>query len=126
MLFQFDPIPEEYQKPNISLAAKIAGKNRSVLYRDYIKNGEISVSSDFDGKKFVPLSELNRVFGTEICTQNIKELCNKHNNADTITKKRFATLEEENETPLKLTIESIELKIQNAGLVIENEYLKKC
>jgi len=116
-----ETVPEEYQKPNISLAAKIVGKNRSVLYRDYIKNGDLSVLSDDEGKKFVPLAELQRVFGIEICAKNIKQICNTGNNDSELLKKRFATSSETGETHL----ETLDLRIQNTRLATENEYLKK-
>jgi RecG-like helicase len=116
-----DTIPEEYKNPNISLAAKIVSKNRSVLYRDYIKTGDISVSMDSTGKKFVPLIELQRVFGTETCAKNIKHLCNTELNIPNTLKKQIETREETIET----FDEPMELRLLNARLETENEYLKK-
>ena len=48
---------------SISEAARLADISRATLYRNYINNGVVSVSSDSAGKKHIDTSELLRVFG---------------------------------------------------------------
>jgi len=46
---------------NISEAARLAGKNRTTIYK-YINNGKLSIIVDGDNNKKIDISELLRVF----------------------------------------------------------------
>lgn len=52
-------------KVSISQAAKMAGIGRSTLYNKYINTGKITVES-IEDKKMIDVSELIRVFGSNI------------------------------------------------------------
>ena len=49
---------------SVAEAAKLCGRNRKTLYRDYLKTGKLSSTPDpATGKKTIAISELIRVFG---------------------------------------------------------------
>lgn len=50
-------------KVSISEAARLVGVSRSNLYKSYIKQGRLSVTSNHQGKPEIDTSELLRVFG---------------------------------------------------------------
>lgn len=76
------PIPEKYKRPNISLAAKLAGKHRSVLYKDYIDKGVITKKEDDEGSPYIEIGELQRVFGIERVIKAIHTLENTKDSTD--------------------------------------------
>lgn len=53
------------QLVSVAEAAKLVGRNRQTLYRDYLKTGKLSCIQDsVTRKKLISISELIRVFGT--------------------------------------------------------------
>jgi len=59
------PIPTEFQKMSITKAHEVMSIPRTSFYRNYLDNGEISIKTDDQGKKYIDFSELYRVFGEE-------------------------------------------------------------
>ena len=52
------------QMVSVSEAARLCGRNRKTLYRDYLKTGRLSSTPDpVTGNKTIAISELIRVFG---------------------------------------------------------------
>jgi septal ring factor EnvC (AmiA/AmiB activator) len=52
------------QLVSVAEAAKLVGRNRQTLYRDYLKTGKLSCIQDpVTRKKLIAISELIRVFG---------------------------------------------------------------
>ena len=52
------------QLVTVTEAARLVGRSRQSLYRDYIKTGKLSPSQDLvTNRKLVSISELIRVFG---------------------------------------------------------------
>ena len=52
------------QLVSVAEAAKLVGRNRQTLYRDYLKTGKLSWRQDpVTRKKLIEISELIRVFG---------------------------------------------------------------
>lgn len=59
-------------KVSISEAARLVGVSRSNLYKSYIKQGKLSISTNHLGKPEVDTSELLRVFGSlQQCTGTV-------------------------------------------------------
>lgn len=48
---------------SVAEAARLVGRDRRTLYRDYIKAGRLTATTDATGKKTVDTAELERVFG---------------------------------------------------------------
>ena len=62
------------QLVTVTEAARLVGRSRQSLYRDYIKTGKLSPSQDLvTNRKLVSISELIRVFGD----LNLPELTDK-------------------------------------------------
>ena len=48
---------------SVAEAARLIGRDRRTLYRDYIATGKLSATTDAKGRKAIDISELQRVFG---------------------------------------------------------------
>lgn len=51
------------QLVSVAEAARLVGRDRKTLYRDYLARGRLTATTDATGRKVVSISELIRVFG---------------------------------------------------------------
>lgn len=58
---------------SVAEAAKLIGRHRNVLYRDYVATGKLSVTKDARGRIQIDTSELLRVFGSFVSVANEAE-----------------------------------------------------
>ena len=113
------PIPEKYKRPNISLAAKLAGKHRSVLYKDYIDKGVITKKDDDEGNPYIEIGELQRVFGVEKVIKAIHTLENTKDSTDNKNTKKDNEVRHA-QTPQK-DIETQETRHENPTISVSFE-----
>lgn len=74
---------------SVSEAARLVGRNRTVIYRDYIDTGRLSATKDAKGRIKIDTSELIRVFGsisseTNMTEENVSMLQSETQNATAI------------------------------------------
>lgn len=62
---------------NITQAASAAGVSRRTFY-NHIEQKGISTTTDQDGSKKVDLSELERIYGKEVVSQNLKDIADEN------------------------------------------------
>lgn len=77
---------------SVAEAARLVGRDRKVLYRDYLKTGRLSSSQDARGRMQIDTAELLRVFG-QFKSENIETV-------------KIET------TPQKETIEKLHLEVE--------------
>lgn len=56
-------IPAAFERLTVTKAHELMSISRTTFYRNFLDNGKISISTDEQGKKFIPFAELYRVFG---------------------------------------------------------------
>lgn len=95
------------QQVTVAEAAKLVGRNRQTLYRDYINTGKLSATIDATGKKSIAIAELIRVFGELTQPKAKPDLV-----TDTDAKRQTDTREETAELQAKLAV----LQAENSAL----------
>lgn len=104
-------IPDKYQRLNVTLACQILRKNRSRFYKDYLNNGKVSKHIGEDGKPYIELSELMRVFGEKVVLDGIINLEKKHTSNSAQNRDRAHTeTQEKTDTRHGENIENIKLE----------------
>lgn len=83
---------------SVAEAAKLIGRHRNVLYRDYVATGKLSVTKDARGRIKIDTSELLRVFGSFV-------------SATTEAEKSAAMLQNEAEKETTDTIEKLRAEV---------------
>lgn len=51
------------QLVSVAEAARLVGRDRKTIYRDYLARGRLTATTDATGRKVISISELIRVFG---------------------------------------------------------------
>ncbi len=111
-------IPSDQQRQTVKGSALILGMNRTTFIRNYLQTGKISKSVDDQGKEYIDLSELIRVFGTEKVLNGVRDLVQNEQNGSEATDHN---VQEQGHEHGNL---ALELKIENASLKAEIHGLK--
>lgn len=111
-------IPSGQQRQTVKGSALILGMNRTTFIRNYLQTGKISKSVDDQGKEYIDLSELIRVFGTEKVLNGVRDLVQNEQNGSEATGN---SVQEQGHEHSNL---ALELKIENASLKAEIHGLK--
>lgn len=111
-------IPSEQQRQTVKSSARIVGINRTTFIRNYLQTGRVSKSVDPQGKEYIDLSELIRVFGTEKVLSGVRDLVQNEQDEPGATENY---VHEHTSAPNE---HALELKIENASLKAEIQGLK--
>lgn len=92
------------QLVSVAEAARLVGRDRKTLYRDYLSRGRLAATTDATGRKVIAISELIRVFGelslptatTETVSETVATPQTETPSATTQMQARLAALEAEN------------------------------
>lgn len=68
---------------SVAQAARLVGRDRRTLYRDYIKTGRLTATTGATGNKVVDTAELERVFGQLLSVAGDSFVCDKMRQAET-------------------------------------------
>lgn len=111
-------IPLEQQRQTVKGAARILGMNRTTFIRNYLQTGKVSKSVYDQGKEYIDLLELVRVFGAEKVLSGVRGLVHDERN------ELRATGSDVSEHVRTHSESAIELKVENASLKAEIQGLK--
>jgi hypothetical protein len=98
----------ENQLVSVSEAARLVGRDRKTIYRDYLSRGRLSATTDATGKKVIAISELIRVFG---------DLSPSNATAETVAKTVVTPQTETPSETAKMAIRLAALEAENAALL---------
>ena len=95
---------------SVAEAARLVGRDRKTLYRDYLSRGRLNATQDAKGRKVIAISELVRVFG-ELSVDN----ATTNTVAEAIAMRQTKTHDATTEIA-RMQAEIAVLKVENAGL----------
>ena len=100
------------QLVSVAEAAKLVGRNRQTLYRDYLKTGKLSWRQDpVTRKKLIEISELIRVFGAFSGVASLDNVV-----AETVSLSDKKRLQETSDATATLQAKLAVLQAENEGL----------
>ena len=101
---------------NKTKAADLAGISRKSIH-NHINEGRLSVSKDTDGSEKIDLSELKRVYGSEIVLQNLKNLEEEEQGVGNIQN----PVQGSGKNSVRYDLLIVEEKLSNAEIIIQNK-----